>query len=639
VADDGLLESAYMKIRTPNSSGKKARSASLSLALLIVGAGLFGPGWSVQRCVAGTGFPTTPTDGSTFSIGVVQIVVDPSFAFLFAPSNSFSYYPGYAGPGSGILTGPVMYDANTMIGESSHQVVGSEVFPAAVGTPGQYPAGSTYSNILGYADYALIPSQFVTVPNGGVVPTGVDTIFTEIEQMDLVGYVPLNPSNAPCSDPRVPTPSSGTSGQGGGAQITVQAGPGAMGIGPSLPLNRRSIGIVQQITNGASSDFPAQSFFDIYVEVNLPQVPGTAANYDFPATGAVLYNDASDPLFIENPSLTNLPPTATYIHGNTTAVPIRFKYSNPPFWAAGDVLGYLTLAGHGVFTNVVTASAPCAAAEATGGLLDQVLGPVGSPIPPPPVPWLRPTNSFPIPGSGYDSVENTFVDPSTGVTNVNDDTVSFTNGTQIVYLRDLSLGSLGSSASLPAAGNSQSYNSASATVNFQISQNGADFYPAVLSGATTIEVYNTNGVAGSTTIYSMQMTQLTSSGTWVGGSVYLRESPTLPTLGRHTLAPDPRGYRVSSFFDVFLEFSPDNVNWYPANRSMRVLASMPPAVPGSIFASQIGNNAFVLQWQNNFTLQSTTNLLVPFTDVKGPVTSGSYSNVISGSAMFFRLRQ
>ena len=62
----------------------------------------------------------------------------------------------------------------------------------------------------------------------------------------------------------------------------------------------------------------------------------------------MLYNDASDPLLIENLSLTNLPPEATYVHGQSTAVPIRFKYSNPPYWAAGDVLGYLTLAGHGV---------------------------------------------------------------------------------------------------------------------------------------------------------------------------------------------------------------------------------------------------------------------------------------------------
>ena len=114
----------------------------------------------------------------------------------------------------------------------------------------------------------------------------------------------------------------------------------------------------------------------------------------------MLYNDASDPLLIENLSLTNLPPEATYVHGNTTAVPIRFRDNNPPYWAAGDVLGYLTLAGHGVSPIWSPRQLPCAAATATGGLLDQTLGPVGYPLPQPPIPWLRPTNTFPTPGYG-----------------------------------------------------------------------------------------------------------------------------------------------------------------------------------------------------------------------------------------------
>jgi hypothetical protein len=124
------------------------------------------------------------------------------------------------------------------------------------------------------------------------------------------------------------------------------------------------------------------------------------------------------------------------------------------------------------------------------------------------------------------------------------------------------------------------------------------------------------------------------------GPFMIRESPTKQSLGKHTLRSDPRGYRVSSFFDVFLELSTnDGQTWVPAERSIRLLPSLPPAVPGSIFASHIGTNV-VVQWQNNFTLQSTPDLKVSFTDVGGPVpvTSGSYTNPISGSAMFFRLR-
>jgi hypothetical protein len=271
----------HSKPKSARTRKRLIHFSSVFLALLL--AALAGP---LARCRAGTGFPLAATNGTTFSIGVFEVIVDPSFAFLFAPSNSSSYYPGYAGPASGILTSPVMFDGNTMIGESVHTKVGSEVFPTAAGTPNQYPANSTYSNILGYTDYAFIPPQFVTVPNGGVVPVGVDTIFTEIEQLDLLGYADTNGNS--CSDPRVPNPHSSPTGQGGGVPVTVKAGPGAFGITNNLPLNRRSIGIVQQTTG--AGDFPAQSFFDVFVEVTLPQVPYTMSSSNFPAAGAVLYN-------------------------------------------------------------------------------------------------------------------------------------------------------------------------------------------------------------------------------------------------------------------------------------------------------------------------------------------------------------
>ena len=140
------------------------RSGAFFCTLLLGGAMLLGAGWGVPRCAAQS-FPTTPTDEQTFSIGVVQVVVDPSFAFLFAPAPTYAYYyPGYAGPTSGILTGPVMFDGNTIIGESTNNPISATVFPVSAGTPNQYPPNTTYSNILGYTDYALIPSQFSSEP-------------------------------------------------------------------------------------------------------------------------------------------------------------------------------------------------------------------------------------------------------------------------------------------------------------------------------------------------------------------------------------------------------------------------------------------------------------------------------------------
>ena len=242
---------------------------------------------------------------------------------------------------------------------------------------------------------------------------------------------------------------------------------------------------------------------------------------------------------------------------------------------------------------------------------------------------------------------NTFVDPTTGITNVLDDTVTFTNGTEVLYLRDISLGNLLNPISPPPYLGTNYYNPLDTVATMQMSFDGQNWYPLQESTAQTTEtlsvtISNSTTTGSSISTFDTEITQLTLWGENLFGSIYLRVSPTKQSLGKHTIAPDPRGYRVSSFFDVFLEFNHDgNPNGFvPANRSIRLQANMPPAVPGSIFASPVGPN-ILLQWQNNFTLQSTTDLRLPFTDVEGldgPVTSGSYSTPMNENVMFFRLR-
>ncbi len=92
----------------------------------------------------------------------------------------------------------------------------------------------------------------------------------------------------------------------------------------------------------AANDLPASSFFDIFVQVDIPACGG------FP--GATVYNTV--PLIVKNPNLTALPPRVVYLHDTSTVVPILFLNANSPKWNAGDILGYFVLAGHGVgFTN------------------------------------------------------------------------------------------------------------------------------------------------------------------------------------------------------------------------------------------------------------------------------------------------
>lgn len=68
----------------------------------------------------------------------------------------------------------------------------------------------------------------------------------------------------------------------------------------------------------------------------------------------------------------------------------------------------------------------------------------------------------------------------------------------------------------------------------------------------------------------------------------LRESPTLQSTGQTTVRPaSPRGYRISSFFDIFTELSLDGgATWTPASVSMHVQLSSPPMEsPEMLFGS------------------------------------------------------
>ena len=85
------------------------------------------------------------------------------------------------------------------------------------------------------------------------------------------------------------------------------------------------------------NDFPANSYFDVYVDVSIPGL-GTLTNA---TVGAV----QGDPLIISSgTTISAFPPTVVYEHGNSTAVPILFE--NGPY--QGDTLGLLLLAGHGM---------------------------------------------------------------------------------------------------------------------------------------------------------------------------------------------------------------------------------------------------------------------------------------------------
>lgn len=310
-------------------------------------------------------FSGGPTDDAAVpSMGVVKVIVAPAFQAVMAG------YPGFFAPNR--LYSPVLYDANTVIGRSA---------PHVHGIPGSTPVGNL-GTPTAYADFANVPTDF----QNPLAPTR--EVFTEIRRMTLVTMGGGVSCSNRVDDPRIPAVPPGIP--------IIMAGPDGGAAAPALP---RSLGQVQSKTPGANpaNDFPARSFFDVFVEVNIP------AFGSFP--GAVLRN--TQPMVVTNQVLTEFPPSVIYIHGATTASPIVFKTSgvltditgaNPTPYSAGQVFGWLVLAGHGTQID-------CSSPAAVQNFINTVLGPPGNeradlPLPAGNILWVSDAS----PGSANNSV-------------------------------------------------------------------------------------------------------------------------------------------------------------------------------------------------------------------------------------------
>lgn len=230
-------------------------------------------------------------DDVTPSIGILILwVEDTPAAFRSFVNNE----QGWNADCPNCWTSAVLQDPTTRIGRSSPFPDGTE--PAA-----GVPTGTAGT---------LVNDSFAFVPTSGFTdgPANTQEIHTEIWKMQLQG------TTCPCG---FQTP----------AVITVRAG-----IGAGVPVSsafgvRKSWGEVEDLPGGGP-DYPGESFFNVFAEIDTPF--GT------------LYNPATDPLVIVNSNVLVLPPTVSYIHGETNSVPVYFKDGI----YAGQRFGYLRLAGH-----------------------------------------------------------------------------------------------------------------------------------------------------------------------------------------------------------------------------------------------------------------------------------------------------
>jgi len=272
------------------------RFVSLATLALLVPASAFAAGSLFDKGAA----PPGPADDIAPSMGVFRIVVDAPWQPWF---NANLAAGPFWDPVTGKLTSPVLYDNTTTIGRSAAHTQGSaaDVGGASVGTAAtsvkdgdmMFPPGYNSAN----------PSRY--------------EVHTEVRKLNLTDGPGCGLTTV-CSGMAIPLSVTG-------------------GSGNALPVCPGEIE-----ANGVDG-FPAKSFFDVFVTVDIGSGIG--------GFGPVA-NNTSDPLLVTHDPINDFPPKVVYIHENPAAVPVYFTSAGsttlPPIlnWNAGDRFGYLVLAGH-----------------------------------------------------------------------------------------------------------------------------------------------------------------------------------------------------------------------------------------------------------------------------------------------------
>jgi hypothetical protein len=584
----------------------------------VVGAAMALLGAAGTTSLSAGNFPTVPTDEppqTSFGLFTIQVLnkFQPMMAGT-ANGGGYQLYYGY-GPSSGVFTSPLLYGASgagagtTEIGVSAAHCLD----PSDPGlNTGANQCSATYPSFT--ASYSGDPGtpllNPVYEPPGFPNSGAYNEVFTYMESMGLYAY-----SNCVYSSSLVPPPapySINTPMVVAGALNGVYPTRGRIvsgqlsacsGTAPNYP----------SLYSDYSSGSPAQSFFQVYVEVRIPGAAGfgTDVGTDIYLTNATpnSISFADGPLIIENTDVESLPPGTLYIHGGALfTVPLHFAAaghdaSGTIAWNAGDTFGTLTLSGHQLgptcgqslsqFTNFV----------------NLVLGFPGQSALVPPTLWSFSSNSFPCAGVAYSSL------PGINFGGGSMDELVFSNTDYgNIHVRNLVNGGFTNNITPPVGGIMATSINLSSSLSCEVSLDDTNWYSALGSaGSMNLSITNT-GTSGKFTLYNtaiVAMTNVLNQTTFPAGAFILKASLTKSSTGRHAVASGGGGNFIASYFDVsyVLEDNGSSTG-FPANRSIRLQVSEPRCgVAGQGVYIQRNHSTNILSWaSSNYTLQGTTNL-------------------------------
>ena len=267
--------------------------------------------------------PPTPAPGpasdSTTSLGSFTIVLNPSISGAFATNPYYS-------ASTNTFTSPVLSDPNTQINRSSGSLtLGSGQVSAPVGSAGGHTVTSNSADsVLTFSGNLSPTTSGVTYPvpaANQATPSISNGVFTQIKSFDLTNGMMSVLTGSAANDPNLPA----------------------------------SVG--QVTSNSTTGGFPARSFFDIFVDIDIP-LPASLGGGTASLTNATVFGGSGGtmqespmgmPLLIGNTGITTFPPVVIYVHGNSSAVPLYLEATNNVGVQSmiGDPLGLLALAGHG----------------------------------------------------------------------------------------------------------------------------------------------------------------------------------------------------------------------------------------------------------------------------------------------------
>ena len=246
-------------------------------------------------------FPAKGDDHAQ-SFGAFWILIEPPYQSLFAGCPAYD-------PATHVLQSPWLYENGTVIGRSASINEGSPQDNSGV------PVGNANT---------MIKDAGMTPPSGfAPIAPGSHEVHTEIRHLNMI-------TNSPPGAPM--------------ARVRAGVCYNSVACSSPPPANRISRGEVvsNNATPGASPDFPARSYFNVFAQIDVP------ACGSFP--GATVFN--GKPLLVATPSINSFPPSgAVYMHDSSSVVGVKFLaagHAGNTKWNKNDRLGCVILAGHGI---------------------------------------------------------------------------------------------------------------------------------------------------------------------------------------------------------------------------------------------------------------------------------------------------